>query len=219
VGVTTAPRGLATVDWSIDSLVRAGWEEPHLFEDTAVLLAPRSARFPITTRSVRVGAWPNYFLALAELLLRQPQADAYLLAQDDALFYGRRDLRGYLEQALWPGNRLGLVSLYCSSAYSQPEAGWHLHLGRWVWGALAFIFPRDLAKQFITDPIVLEHRWRDPDLGMVDIDAVIGAWAERQGISIHFPTPSLVQHIGDVSSLWHEERATGRRCADQFAEA
>jgi len=165
-----------------------------------------------------VGAWPNYYLALAELLMRQPHADAYLMAQDDAVFYGRQDVRAYLEQILWPGDRPGLVSLYCSSAYTQPAAGWHLHQGRWVWGAVAFIFPRELAKQFITDPTVFEHRWCDPKLGLADIDAVIGRWAERLGISIHFSTPSLAQHVGDVSSLWHGERATGHRRADHFAE-
>ena len=219
VGLTTAPRGLSTVDWSIDSLVRAGWELPHLFEDTPVLLASRSSRCPITTRSREVGAWPNYFLAFAELLMRQPDADAYLMAQDDALFYGRQDLRAYLEQVLWPGDRPGLVSLYCSAAYTQPAAGWHRQSGLWVWGAVAFIFPRELAKQFLIDPIVFEHRWLGPDHGRANIDGVIGKWAERHGISIHYPTPSLVQHIGDVSSIWVDERATGRRRADDFAEA
>jgi hypothetical protein len=217
-GVTTAPRGLSTVDWSIDSLIRAGWEPPHVFEDTAVLLASRSARCPTTTRSHRVGAWPNYYLALAELMLLEPHADAYLMAQDDAIFYGRQDVRAYLEQVLWPGDRPGLVSLYCSSAYTRPVAGWHLHRGLWVWGAVAFIFPRELAKQFITDPTVFEHRWSDREHGLAGIDAVIGDWAERLGVSIHYSTPSLVQHAGDVSSLWHGERATGRRHADQFAE-
>jgi hypothetical protein len=215
--VTTAPRGLSTIDWSLDSLVRAGWESVHLFEDTPVPLAGRSAGVPSTIRGTRVGAWPNYYLALAELLLREPEADAFLVAQDDALFFSREDQRGYLERVLWPGESPGLVSLYCSAAYTPPEPGWHRHQGRWVWGALAFIFPRELAKQFVTDRVVLEHRWSGPDRGLTHIDVVIGAWADRCRIPIHYPAPSLVQHIGDVSTLWQAERATGKRRADLFA--
>jgi hypothetical protein len=217
VGVTTAPRGLATLDWSLDSLARAGWESVHIFEDTPVALSERAARMPVTTRGTRVGAWPNYYLSMAELLLHAPEADAFLLAQDDALFFSQDDLRSYLERILWPGQSSALVSLYCSAAYTRPEAGWHRHEGQWVWGALAFVFPRELAKRFLTDPIVMEHRWSGADQGLTRIDVAIGSWAERHSIPIYYPSPSLVQHIGDVSTLWPAERATGNRRADRFA--
>jgi hypothetical protein len=60
---------------------------------------------------------------------REPQADAYLMVQDDALFYDREDLREYLEAALWPDGPVGAVSLYCPMAYTQPRSGWHRHEG------------------------------------------------------------------------------------------
>jgi hypothetical protein len=156
-------------------------------------------------------------LALLELLMRDPWADAYLIAQDDALFYDAENLREYLETALWPAGNLGAVSLYCSSAYTRTESGWHRHEGMWQWGAMAFVFPRESAKLFMTDPGVLEHRWCQRNAGCANIDTEIGLWSRRTRRPIYFPTPSLVQHIGDVSTLWPGARATGRRCADRFA--
>jgi hypothetical protein len=217
VGVTTAPRRQETLSWCLDSLRRAGWDPPRLFVDSRVEIAPRFARWPVTLREPAVGAWPSYYLGLAELLLREPAADAYLMVQDDAFFYDKDDLRVYLEQVLWPVWPLGAVSLYCPMVYTQPSAGWHTRTGVWVYGALAFVFPRESAKRLIADLRVLEHRWSRRNLGLANIDLVIGHWARRCGVPIVHATPSLVQHIGDTSTLWSRARALGSRKADRFA--
>jgi hypothetical protein len=216
VGVTTAPRAVPTVDWSLDSLIRAGWDSPRVFQDAPVPLSARSADLPATVRATAIGAWPNYYLGLIELLLREPDADAFLMVQDDALFYDRQDLRSYLEQVLWLSDPPGLVSLYCSAAYTRPVHGWHRLESRWVWGALAFIFPAQLARRFVSDPEVFDHRRGAPPGERAYIDTLIGNWAERHGVPIYFPTPSLVQHIGDASTLWGVEQAHGPRRADRF---
>jgi hypothetical protein len=46
------------------------------------------------------------------------------------------------------------------------------------------------------------HRWNPKHKGLANLDALIGQWAERSRVPIFFPTPSLVQHIGHVSTLW-----------------
>jgi len=220
VGITTAPRRQPTLALCLDSMMRAGWDEataPRLFVDSAVTIPERYSDLPLTFRESRIGAWPNYYLALMELLMRDPEADAFLLVQDDAIFYDRQNLRAHLEQVLWPADPVGLVSLYCSKAYTQRKPGWHKKKGRWAWGALAFVFPRELAKRFVCDPIVLDHRWSGPKSGLVIIDFVIGAWAARHNVAIYYPCPSLVQHIGDTSTLWPHERAANIRRADRFA--
>ena len=33
------------------------------------------------------------------------------------------------------------------------------------------------------------------------VDDVIGMWAERSDVPIWYPTPSLVQHIGETSTI------------------
>jgi hypothetical protein len=217
VGVTTAPRRQETVSWCLDSLARAGWNAPRLFVDARTQGAERHAHLETTLRVPAVGAWPNYYLGLAELLMREPAADAYLMVQDDAFFYDREDLREHLEAALWPEWPVGAVSLYCPMSYTQPEAGWHTRIDPWVFGALAFVFPREAAKRLIADLNVLEHRWSRRNEGLANIDVVIGRWAQRYGLPVYYPTPSLVQHIGDTSTLWPRARALGVRKADRFA--
>ena len=217
VGVLTAPRREATLEWCLDSVVRAGWATPHLFVDGLVRIPPRFNHLPITWRERPVGAWPNYWLALAELVQSQPEADAYLLLQDDAVLYDRGNLREYLESALWPASEPSLVSLYCSQAYTVLEPGWRRLPERFVWGALAFVFPRALARQFVGDPEVLAHRWNGPHNGLRQVDVMIGQWAESRGHGVHLPSPSLVQHVGNTSSIWESASNQGWRRADWFA--
>jgi hypothetical protein len=222
VGVTTAPRREPTLDRCLASLAHAGWTRPHVFIDAPVELSPRAAALPQTYRDIRIGAWPSYALALHELLLREPRADAFLLVQDDSLFYGDEPLRPYLEsEVLWPDRGddrgPGIVSLYCSAAYTKPRPGWHAIRELWGWGALAFIFPNHLAREFLLDRSVFDHRWTGRSHGLAHIDVVIGRWALRRGITIWYPSPSLVQHIGETSALWSLSRAVGERRASWFA--
>ena len=180
----------------------------------------RYGGLPGVVREPRVGNWPNYHLSLAELAMRHPDADAYFLVEDDALLYDSENLREYLEQALWPGFRPCLVSLYCPSDYSAGKIGWRTIRIPWTLGALAFVFPRRLARAFLLDPTVCRHRWRgwqDPGGGLANADAVIGEWAWRKRIPIWYPTPSLVQHIGATSTLGLDLRVVGMRRAALWA--
>ena len=102
VGVTTAPRPQPTLSSCLDSLLLAGWEVPRLFVDSAVTVADRFSDLPLTFRETKLGPWPNYYLALLELLMREPEADAFMLVQDDVIFDDRYNLREYLEGMLWP---------------------------------------------------------------------------------------------------------------------
>lgn len=212
VGITTAPREVPTLDRCLESLQRAGWQQPRLFVDGRI---DRPYDLPVTLRDPAVGAWPNYYLALMELLQREPDADALMVVQDDAVFYDRVYLKDCLDQVLWLADPPGLVSLYCSSAYTMTQSGWHRCAERWNWGALAIVFPRALAVRFLTDEQALEHRWQP--YGDRYIDDVIGDFCIRHDIPIHYPCPSLVQHIGESSTLWPGVTATGYRRASQFA--
>jgi hypothetical protein len=218
VGVTTAPRDRPTLDECLASLARAGWSNPRLFVDADAPVPGRAAALPRTTRHDRAGAWPNYLLALHELVLREPRADAFMLVQDDCAFHDDESLRDYLERhVLWPEPGPGVVSLYCASAYTRPEAGWHALEQPWGWGALAFVFPNAVARAILLDAGVFEHRRTGRSHGLAHIDVVIGSWAARRGVPIWFPCPSLVQHVGEVSSLWSGARAAGDRRASWFA--
>jgi len=217
VGVTTAPRRQETLEACLASLVRAGWETPYLFVDSAVRIPERFTTLPGTFRDERIGAWPNYYLALAELLMRRPHADAYMIVQDDVVFYDREPLTDYLAAVLWPGKVPGLVSLYCSAADAQGQRGWHCHDGFWTAGPLALVFPREPAKTFLTDRAVFEHRWLPDPVRATSLTGLVNRFAWDRRLPVWFPTPSLVQHIGETSTLWPRARALGHRRAEPFA--
>lgn len=215
VGVTTAPRRRPTLKRCLDALALAGWPRPILFADGPVRLPPQFETLPMCRRSQSLGAWPSYYLSLHELLMREPLADAYMLVQDDALFYSDENVRQYLEQILWPGQTAGIVSLYCAGPYTRRHHGWSRRRGPWQLGALAFIFARPVALELVLAREVFLHRWsRD---GLVGICDVIGAWAQASRTPVYFPTPSLVQHIGDASAIWpNAYESTAPRRASKF---
>jgi hypothetical protein len=181
--------------------------------DSAVRVSERFGHLPGTLRNPAVGAWPNHYLSLVELTLRDPDADAFLLLQDDALIYDGEDVRAYLEETLWPAGPLPIVSLYCPNPYTADQFGWHRYPNAWVWGALALVFSRLTAQAYLRDRHICRHRWRSAAKGLSQIDVLLGWWARRRRIPIWFPTPSLVQHIGKTSTLAVDSAAVGRRAA------
>jgi hypothetical protein len=184
--------------------------------DAAVRVPERFGHLPGTLRSPEAGAWPNHYLALFELTLRHPDADAFLVLQDDALVYDGEDVRVYLEEVLWPAGPPPVVSLYCPEPYTAGSPGWHRFRKAWLWGAQAFVFSPEAARMYLLDPDVCQHRWRSARGGLTQIDALIGWWARRRRVPVWFPTPSLVQHVGESSTLWSDGPSGGPRAADRF---
>src|SRR5262245_29717645 len=211
LGVTTAPRRQPTLELCLDSIIRAGWPEPRLFIDGAAPLPPRYGHLPLTWREEPVGAFPAWHLALTELLLQQPAADAYVLLQDDAILYDRENLREYLEEALWPGKRPGIVTLFYTGL--DPRAGWHLMSDGWHWGAQGFIFPPHLPRQLAADEKLLTTRSRAAVERHFPIPEELAQWIVRTGADIWYTSPSLAQHIGNTSTLWMDAPLAGGRRA------
>jgi hypothetical protein len=218
IGVTTSPRVHSTLEECLEGLAAAGWERPHLFVDAAVRVPERFRHLPGTCRDEKAGAWPNYYLAMVELLMREPRADAFLVLQDDVVLCDRPDLRAYLEHVLWPGRSSALVSLYCAEGDTRTDPGWHRRARGWTSGAHALVFPPPLAKAFVTDPLVFGHRWAaDPARGRCVL-SLVDRWTRARRFGVWFPTPSLAQHVGDSSTLWPSARTRGSRHADRFAD-
>jgi hypothetical protein len=193
--------------------MRSGWDRLHLFVDGDMPIPTEFDRFCAVRRIPQVGAWQNYVLSLRQLLILEPDADTLMMVQDDVLFPGVPAIRGYVETMPWPSQAPALVSLYCSAHYTAVEPGWCAWTSIWEYGALAFVFPRELAEAFLSDQGVRGYGARPTAWGTGGIDTIIGQWAGRSGVTIYRPTPSLVQHIGDVSALWPTSRAVGLRTA------
>jgi len=174
VAVTTAPRPVATLEKTLASLRRAGWDRCEVVEDTH-----------------RAGAWPTWRRALRRLIECHPRADALLISQDDALFC--RGLREYLERTLWPGDRVALCSPYCPAVYRSQKRGWHREDRGWLLiGAVCWALPHSAAEAILEDLGRLKAQKH--------IDAHVGRWAQETGRSVWYHMPSLVQHAADDNS-------------------
>jgi len=108
---------------TLDSLDRAGFGRATVVRGAAPAgsLGREDAR-----QASQLGPWPTWYLALTELYLTSPHADAYLLVPSGALLGD--SLRNYLEAVLWPSPRVGVVSL--SGATTDRGADGFVHWQR-----------------------------------------------------------------------------------------
>jgi hypothetical protein len=213
VGVTTAPRKEPTLARTLGSLAAAGWPNPRLFAEQGSDI-PTSFGGSVTWRTPPIGAWSNWFTALGELYQREPQADAFLLIQDDVVFV--QGLRDYLEVELWPDERTGVVSVYTSAMYVPQRPGFaQLRHSVGLIGALALIFPPSAVRSLLSDAFALRHSLNERN-GQRDIDQVIAHWSLRTKRPLYVHSPSLGQHIGQTSTVWEGAHASGHRRAGDF---
>lgn len=191
IGVTTAARPIPTLDRMLKSLWDAGFHEHQLFDDNERGL----------------GCWSNWWLALNELYLRNPLADAYMMAQDDIVF--AKDVRPYLEQA-WHHLDLkcGCLNLWVRGGRETGAYGiCRAKKVRFASGACCLIFPRFALRKLLTDPMAFSHR-KGPK-GAANIDGLVKRWMRKRRLREWTHQPSLVQHIGCRNSTLGEKH--GRR--------
>ena len=216
VGVTTAPRRAATLERFLISLRAAGWDSVRIFAEPGAEIPTDFEHVPTTRRQTTLGAFPNWFLGLTELVMREPETSAFFMCEDDVIF--SVGLRAYLESQLWPTANVGVISPYCPShvGLSKPW-GFHAENRGWnTWGALAYIFPNSSARALITDSLVVNHRHHGPRDGLQDMDSVVGNWCARTARSYFVHVPSLAEHIGATSTIYPHASNRGWRRANHF---
>jgi hypothetical protein len=215
VAVTTAPRKVPTLARTLDSLARAGWDNPLIFAEPGTVIPRAVSQGTMVQRPVTLGEWCNWYLGLSELYQRDPWADAYLMVQDDVLFC--QNLREYLEAVLWPAETAAVASLYNPLAGPTCDCGFEkVSAGIGMPGALALLFPNAAVRMLLGDRKVLLHRRRGPTAGRRLTDVVVGQWAERSGFPAYLHVPSLCQHIGDTTTVWEAEQDRVIRTAPSF---
>jgi hypothetical protein len=198
VGVLTAPRPVPTLDRTLSSLQRAGWSDARVWRDRG--LRPGEGNFcPWRER-------------LAFLLREVPDADAYFLPEDDVVFC--RELRTYLQRALWPEDpsKIALCSVFTPEAYFSDKAGWHQqNRGYYLVAAQAWIMPPVAARAVLADLASVRSPY--------GVDRVVGEWAAQTNRSVWYHSPSLAQHIGvGNSALGDALRSPLRSTCDFIGE-
>jgi hypothetical protein len=165
-------------------------------------------QLPVVNRCPRIRTVGNWILALYELYLREPNADRYAVFQDDFVCY--RNLRQYIEKCPYPEK--GYLNLYTFpsnhpqklrafglKAPADNYVGWYEsnQNGR---GAVALIFNKDavrtlLCAQHLVDKVMDVHH------GHVKIDGGVLDSMRKAGWKEYVHQPSLVQHVGLLSSM------------------
>lgn len=211
-GVTTVPaRKVHYLPRTLESLKTAGFECPRLFIDGCH--DPKEYdRFglEVTVRYPTIRPYGNWVLALAELYLRSPAADRFAIFQDDFVTY--RNLRTYLDEREYPGERdtrpKGYYNLYTfphNQTLCKDQVGWSLsdQMGK---GAVALVFNREAVRLLLGSQHIID-RAQDPNRGWKAIDGGVVTAMKEIGWKEYIHHPSLVQHIGDVSSIGNGRHA------------
>jgi glycosyltransferase involved in cell wall biosynthesis len=197
VGVLTAPRRVPTLATTLRSLGRAGFDRLHVFAEPGTPIPPEARGHSVEIQRRRLGNFTSFYNALATLYQHDDRAAGVLIFQDDIEVAA--GLKSWCEAELFPFD-CGLVSLFTPRVHSDVRPGWRVLSpgAARIWGGQALAFRRDWLEQFLSDPHVI---W-EIRAGKDSDDAVASGWAKRRGLGIAYHTPSLVQHVGRVSSIW-----------------
>ncbi len=200
-GITTVESRIDNVfTQTLESLKEAGFDNPRLFVD-GVKDGSAYEKFglDITTRYPNIRTAGNWVLTLYELYLRDPVCNYYAVFQDDFVTY--KNLKCYLEQCEYPEKGYWNLYTFPSNQSIAPEdhTGWYEsnQLGK---GAVALVFNREAVATLLgTQHMAV--RPQDVNRGWKAIDGGIVSAFKKEGWKEYVHNPSLVQHIGDISTM------------------
>ena len=197
MAILTAPRAEPKIEQTLESLHNAGFEDVQIFAEPGAWIPERFRNLAVTKRPQRFGNFLNFYSCLSTLMSQHPDADAYAVFQDDIKLAS--GLRQWCEEQMWPLNN-GIVSLFTPRLHANSKTGWKVVSPGFqrVCGAQALVFRKDLLQNFLADARVI-HSLR---LRHHFDDAVLGGWLSRERLGIAYHTPSPVQHVGRISSLF-----------------
>jgi hypothetical protein len=210
VGVTTVPsRFESYLPDTLQSLKAGGFPDPRLFVDCAEdcgRYVDHIFGLPVTYRVPKIGAYGNWLLGMWEIYLRNPVADRYVIFQDDVRTY--KNLRQYLDSLRIPDK--GYWNLYTypmKPPNSLPSTrGWYVSplLGK---GALGLVFDMNgilaLLSERHTSLRVMNY---DADRRTKSVDGAVYEAMKNQGYTEYLHGPSLLFHVGKVSSCHEPSR-------------
>lgn len=229
-GVTTVPeRRHDLLPRTLASLTAGGFPSPRLFVDGCDGVAAQSYveqfGLEVTARFPRIRTHGNWLLAFAELYLRQPEADRYAIFQDDVVV--SKDLRQYLERVPYPDKSYLNLYTFMENEHivKDKPVGFHeasiipgdkdnLQHGR---GALALVFDFFAGFNLLARPEMFDRAMdvgtgidklgrKKKDRGWRKVDGGVVNAMNRGGFREYIHHPSLVQHIGEKSSMGNAQK-------------
>jgi len=213
VGIQTCPREEDVyINHTIAGIHRAGWDQITIFAEPN---SPVPVGYPVTYRPCRYGDWTNWVCAFFELFIANPDANAFVLFEDDITL--SMHIRNYLDWAIPKLGRFGCLSLYTPPTHHSDWKGWHdeADAGWALSGAQGMVFTRPSLQRFLSDPKILEYRFDEIGKKNAHKDCAIGKWAcKKERVLYH--TPSLIDHRGIQSLIGTKNHQAVDYVGDDF---
>lgn len=217
--ITTVPSRIDTLITTLESLESAGFDDPVISVDgpddgSFASLQGYTYRY----RGDNIRSYAHWYLTLQEMFLRDPWCQYYAIFQDD--FVCVRNLRAYLAKCTYPEK--GYWNLFTfmenDDMVQQTKAkGWvpaaraaqGYQLGR---GAVALVFSHEAVQVLLNSPH-MKVRVYDSQKGYKSIDGGVVTAMHQAGWTEYVHSPSLTQHIGEVSSMGNKKHPISK-CFD-----
>lgn len=218
--LTTVPiRRTTTLTKTLESIIQAGFPIPQLYIDVQPnkegaypylpdLLKEYTTDFPnipITLHTTNIRTFGNWYLALLETYIREPQADRYVFFQDDIIL--SQNVREYIEHCSYPEN--GYLNLITYPQNEQEKTkykevlkdgiGWYQSNQKGK-GAQALVFDRQTVMELLKSEY-LHKRIQDKNKGWQNVDGAIVTALRIRGYSEYVHSPSLVRHTGAETTM------------------
>jgi len=219
VGVTTAPRPANYLSRTLATLLPQT-QGVHIFAEPDSELPDDEPGCYVHQSQYRLGNWHNW-KQMCEWLLNHTATPFILTAEDDVIFSANAvaDAVGFAAAQSRP---LGFVSLYTSGRYSRLTAGkpparfQPLRVPR-LWGACAWLFPRESLQRILDHPLCRNWAGTTPGASQADgVDIAVGKILLNLQLPAYFATPSLAQHTGEHSAVGNNQGLTAGRTASDF---
>ena len=228
-GITTAPRdqGAYYLDQTIASLQASHARIIHVSAEPGSIIPEKEVQlshFWTVFNETRLGNWSNW-RACAERVFSlavETNEKFVVTCEDDVVFHpdALKIANSELTRLKEEGEKVGFLALYTSSIYQRaiPE-GTHYYRAKSLWGACALAWPVESLRAVLDHPFA--QKWRGmgpnpPSVGHPDIchaDTCIGETLIKLGLKTFFMKPSVVRHIGAVSSLRKVKMTPERNCS------
>lgn len=210
VGITTAERSEPYLSRTLESLRNSSWSGGvYIRSEPGVVLPALPDGSSIYINETRQGCFHNWHQA-AWHLVEHSNTPWILLLQDDVIFAA--DVFAQLPAVLQRFDRpdVGFVSLYTNRAMAPThiQDGWGLanyRSDKGYWGALATCWRRDSLHAALQTPALSQPELAHPpgtaSVMHRKIDVLIGRACLHLSLKIYTPLPSLVDHIGERSTI------------------
>lgn len=185
---------------TLSSLASVGFTSPTLFVDGIALdWIPPAGYADILLRHPAGGQFVNWCSALQQLYLMHLKADYYAIFEDDLICCN--NLLEYLEReptlnpnakAYWNLLTHDVNYLLCGGANGWFKSN---QMGK---GAVALVFNRKTVKQLLSSPILSKL-----DSKLPSADGSVITALKPLGYTEYVHCPSLVQHVGEISTMNH----------------